>query len=298
MRLSGAPIGLRRDWLLATRRPAEPSLLLAAVPGVAQAQVVLPEGLRRGRRGTGYPQTTANDDTQVVGEALLRYEAAARPASWLRLNGSIDARADTHEQTEWDGISWSDRSLKRPGLAVRRLDATLTRGPLNLQVGKQFVRWGKTDILNPTDRFAPRDYMTVVDSEFLAVTAARFTAGLQSDTLDVVAARFTPSRTPLVDQRWAGLTADLENVTLTDNGAEYPGPHAVRRALEPCRAGLRVRDIRIQRQQQPAPDRVGCAAVAWRHPAPARGLTAGQRRACRLAGADYPSVSRHVDGGR
>ena len=65
--------------------------------------------------------------------------------------------------------------------------------------------------------------MTVVDSEFLAVTAARFTAGLQADTLDVVAARFTPSRTPLVDQRWAGLTADLENVTLTDNGAEYPG---------------------------------------------------------------------------
>ena len=174
-------------------------------------------------RGIGYPQTTANDDTQVVGEALLRYEAAAKPVSWLRLNGSIDARADTHEQTEWDGISWSDRSLTRPGLAVRRLDATLTRGPLNLQVGKQFVRWGKTDILNPTDCFAPRDYMTVVDSEFLAVTAARFTAGLQSDTLDVVAARFTPSRTPLVDQRWAGLTADLENVTLTDNGAEYPG---------------------------------------------------------------------------
>ena len=196
--------------------------LLAAVPAAAQAQVFTQKGFLE-VKGTGYPQTTANDDTQVVGEALLRYEAAAKPASWLRLNGSIDARAETHEQTEWDGISWSDRSLKRPGLAVRRLDATLTRGPLNLQVGKQFVRWGKTDILNPTDRFAPRDYLTVVDSEFLAVTAARFTAGLQSDTLDVVAARFTPSRTPLVDQRWAGLTADLENVTLIDNGAEYPG---------------------------------------------------------------------------
>ena len=146
-----------------------------------------------------------------------------RPASWLRLNGSIDARADTHEQTEWDAIDWSDRSLKRPGLAVRRLDATLTRGPLSLQVGKQFVRWGKTDILNPTDRFAPRDYLTVVDSEFLGVTAARFTAGLQADTLDLVAARFTPSRTPLLDQRWAGLAAELENVTLVDGGADYPG---------------------------------------------------------------------------
>ena len=188
----------------------------------AEAQVFTQKGFVEAK-GTGYPQTTANDDTQLVGEALLRYEAAAKAASWLRLNGSIDARADTHEQTEWDGISWNDRSLKRPGLAVRRLDATLTRGALNLQVGKQFVRWGKTDILNPTDRFAPRDYLTVVDSEFLGVTAARFTAGLQADTLDLVAARFTPSRTPLLDQRWAGLAAELENVTLVDDGADYPG---------------------------------------------------------------------------
>jgi hypothetical protein len=191
------------------------------LPGIVEAQVFSQKGFVEAQ-GIGYPQTTANDSTQFVGEALLRYEAAARPASWFRLSGSLDARADTHEQTEWDGISWSDRSLKRPGLALRRLDATFTRGPLNLQVGKQFVRWGKTDILNPTDRFAPRDYLTVVDNEFLGVTAARFTAGLQSDTLDLVAARFTPSRTPLVDQRWAGLAAELENVTLTDEGAYYP----------------------------------------------------------------------------
>jgi hypothetical protein len=195
---------------------------MLAAPGAALGQVFSQKGFVEGK-GIFYPQTTANDDTQVVGEALLRYEAGLRPASWLRLNGSIDARGDTHDQTDWDGISWSDRSIKRAGLAVRRLDATLTGGPVTLQLGKQFVRWGKTDILNPTDRFAPRDYLAVVDSEFLGVTAARFTAGLQSDTLDLVAARFTPSRTPLLDQRWAGLTAELENLTLIDKGADYPG---------------------------------------------------------------------------
>ena len=193
--------------------------LFTAVP--AAAQVFSQRGFVEAK-GIGYPQTTANDSTQLVGEALLRYEAAVRPAAWLRLNGGIDARADTHEQTEWNGISWSDRSIKRAGLAVRRLDATLTRGPLTLQLGKQFIRWGKTDILNPTDRFAPRDYLAVVDSEFLGVTAARVIAGLQDDTLELVAARFTPSRTPLLDQRWAGLTADLENLTLIDEGAAYP----------------------------------------------------------------------------
>ena len=151
-------------------------LLVAAMPAAAQAQGFSQKGFVEAL-GIGYPQTTANDSTQLVGEALFRYEASARPAEWVRLTGSIDARGDTHGQTEWEGLGWSDRSIKRQGLAVRRLDATLTRGPLTLQVGKQFVRWGKTDILNPTDRFAPRDYLTVVDSEFLGVTGARFTAG-------------------------------------------------------------------------------------------------------------------------
>ena len=205
----------------ATRHTCLLLVLLAATPSIGGAQGFSQKGFVEGQ-GIFYPQTTAKDDTRVVGEALLRYEAAARPASWLRLNGAIDARADTHGQTEWDGIGWSDRSTTRPGLAVRRLDAILARGPLTLQVGKQFIRWGKTDILNPTDRFAPRDYIAVVDSDVLGVTAARFTAGLQSDTLDLVAARFTPSRTPLYDQRWAGLTAELDNVTLVDEGAKYP----------------------------------------------------------------------------
>ena len=41
------------------------------------------------------------------------------------------------------------------------------RGPITVVAGKQFIRWGKADILNPTDRFAPRDFMEVVDNEFL-----------------------------------------------------------------------------------------------------------------------------------
>ena len=224
MRLSGAPSGLQRDAAPGRMQLALPLplvALLALLPLYAHAQAFTQKGFLEAK-GIAYPQTTAIDDTQFVGEALLRYEAAARPAPWLWLNGGIDARADTHDQTEWDGISWSDRSITRAGLAVRRLDATFSSGPLSLQVGKQFVRWGKTDILNPTDRFAPRDYLTVVDSEFLGMTAARFTAGLQSDTLDLVAARFTPSRTPLLDQRWAGLAAELENLTLVDEGAQYP----------------------------------------------------------------------------
>ena len=173
-------------------------------------------------KGIGYPQTTTQDDTQAVGEVLLRYEASAKPAAWLKLTGVLDARGDTHEQTTWDGVDWQDRGVTRPGLSVRKLSGLFSRGPVSLEVGKQFVRWGKTDILNPTDRFAPRDYLTVVDNEFLAVTGARLTAGLQSNTLDLVWTRFTPSRTPLLDQRWSGLPEELQALPLVDAGAEFP----------------------------------------------------------------------------
>jgi hypothetical protein len=95
--------------------------LVALAPMYAHAQAFTQKGFLE-TKGIAYPQTTTIDDTQVIGEALLRYEAAAKPATWLWLNGGIDARADTHDQSEWDGIGWSDRSTKRPGLAVRRLD--------------------------------------------------------------------------------------------------------------------------------------------------------------------------------
>ena len=58
-------------------------------------------------------------------------------------------------------------------LSVRRLDATVSRGPLTIDAGKQFIRWGKTEIVTPTDRFAPRDYLNVFDTEYLAVPGVR-----------------------------------------------------------------------------------------------------------------------------
>ena len=220
-RLSAVSSGLRRDQRLRGMSGTLAALVIVVWPWAVEAQTFSQKGFLEAK-GIAYPQTTVQDDTRLVGEALLRYEVSAKPASWLRFSGALDARGDTHGQTSWHGIDWSDRGLTRPGLGVRRLDAIVSRGPIALQVGKQFIRWGKTDILNPTDRFAPRDYLAVMDSEFLGVTAARLIAGLQSDTLDLVLARFTPSRTPLLDQRWSGLPAELESVQFVDVGAAFP----------------------------------------------------------------------------
>ena len=173
-------------------------------------------------RFTLYPQTTALDSGRAIGEASLHYELAWRPSPSLRFSGALDAQTDTHRQVERRlHLSWADRELLRPAFAVRRLSAAYTRGIFSLEVGRQYVRWGKADVLNPTDRFAPRDYLNVVHNEFLPVNAARLTLGGQTDSLDVVAVPyFTPSRAPLLNQRWSGLPA---GIPFRDLESAFPG---------------------------------------------------------------------------
>jgi hypothetical protein len=174
--------------------------------------------------GTYYPQKAINDSAQTVGGSLLRYEAFFKPTSSIQINGAIDLRTDTHHQVERTlHPSWWDREQKRPLAEVRRLSGVYHQGGLSIELGKQFVRWGKADILNPTDRFAPRDYLTVFDNDFLGVTAARAMYEKGSETIDVVwAPRLTPSRVPLPDQRWTVPPAAQIDVPLTEV-TQFPG---------------------------------------------------------------------------
>src|ERR1051326_2570374 len=155
---------------------------------------------------TGYffPQTVPGDSSHAINETLLRYEAFFKAGPSLRFAAEVDARIDSHQESErrWH-LSWWDRERRRPSFDMRRLSATYTAGRLTVEAGRQFIRWGKTDVVNPTDRFAPRDYVNVVDNDFLGVMAVRTTYGSQENTLDLIySPRFTPSRVPLIEQRW------------------------------------------------------------------------------------------------
>lgn len=176
-------------------------------------------------RGILYPQKAANDSGRFVGESLFRYEANYRIIPFLRFNGSIEARSDSHRQVDrrWR-LDLSDRGLQRPAFSIRRLSAIYNRGKLTVELGKQFIRWGKADILNPTDRFAPKDFLSVVDTDFLAVTAARASYEAGSNTLDFIwQPRFTPSRTPLLNQRWTVLPEAASAIAIVDVGSRFPG---------------------------------------------------------------------------
>ena len=207
-------------------RPAIPVLLLGfALLHTLPAQSYEQRGyLELGT--TLFPQTAANDSGRVVTNALLRYEAAVKVKPWLKLNGAFDARTDTHRQTERSlRFDWQDRGFLRPALSFRRFSATFFKGPVTFEAGKQIIRWGKADILNPLDRFSPRDYLNVVDTEFLGILAARLTVEKGPHTLEVVQQpRFTPSRTPLLNQRWVVLPPNqLLGPPLKQGAPDLPG---------------------------------------------------------------------------
>jgi hypothetical protein len=172
-----------------------------------------------------YPQTAPNDSGQAIDDSLFRYEASYKALPWLRLAGSFDARFNTHQEVEHrPHLDWRDRSLQRPALSLREFNATITKDKLTAVFGKQFIRWGKADILNPTDRFAPKDFLTVTDPDFLAVLAARVTYDTGTDSFDFVwQPFFTPSRTPLINQRWTVLPEAADGLSLVDLGSQFPG---------------------------------------------------------------------------
>ena len=169
-------------------------------------------------RFTLYPQKVANDSARSIGEALVRYEGFYKPIPNLEISGAVDLRIDTHHQVErrWR-LGWDDRELQRPSASVRSLRALYNQRGLTIEAGKQFVRWGKTDIVTPSDRFAPRDFLTVLNNEFIATSGIRATLERGSNTIDAVwAPRFTPSRIPLADQRWF-------SATLPVGKTDFPG---------------------------------------------------------------------------
>jgi hypothetical protein len=199
--------------------PALAAALLGASSAYGQA---VQHGGFAEARGIGYPQAVPTDPQQGVVESLFRYEAAGRIAPWLRMAGEVEARIDTREQVERAfRIDWQDRGLQRPAIAVRRASTLFFSGPWTAELGKQIIRWGRTDLVAPTDRFAPRDYLEVVDSDVLAQTAARVTWERGADTLDAVVSRFTPSRIPLPDTRWATF-APPPGVAVNDRGGRFP----------------------------------------------------------------------------
>jgi hypothetical protein len=198
-------------------------IIVLVLPRLVSAQEFSYRGFTE-VRSIFYPQTTPHDDDRLAVEARVRFEPAYRPAEWLTLSASTEARLDNLKQVDRARqIDWNDRGIRRSAFGVRQATATLRRGGLIADIGKQFIRWGKADILTPTDRFAPRDFLEVTADEFLGVTGARLQYAAGSHSFDAAwLPRFTPSRIPLFDRRWAAVPPNVGEFTLVDGGTTFP----------------------------------------------------------------------------
>jgi hypothetical protein len=171
-----------------------------------------------------YPQTVPIDTSNAVSQELPRWEFTWKISDSFQINGGFDGRFDSHDEVEraWH-LDWTDRTLQRPPMSIRDLNAVYNKGCFSLTAGKQFIRLGKADILNPTHRFAPRDFLELTDADFLGVTAVRAVYATSSDSIDVVfQPLFAPSRTPLMNERWTLLPPEVWSDLIADYGAHYP----------------------------------------------------------------------------
>jgi hypothetical protein len=175
--------------------------------------------------GSVYPETFPIDSTHAIGGILVQYEPKWQPRPWFTLNASFDACMDSHQQVARGlHFDWQDRSLQRPAFFVRQLAAVFTKANFTITLGKQFIRWGEADFLNPTDRFAPTDLLNLVDQEVLPVTAARVTYTRGDNTFNFVwQPGFTPARIPLINQRWTFLPPAYYYFDVEDRGSIFPG---------------------------------------------------------------------------
>jgi hypothetical protein len=188
-----------------------------------EAQTLSNQALVEGR-GIWFGEQAPNDPTRGIIDVIARDDMTVTPARWLQLSGGVELRANSHDQVEEDWrFDVEDRSVLRPRLSLRRLSATFSQRRFSVDVGKQFVRWARADVVNPIDRFAPRDYLEVIDSEFLGILAVRPAIEVGSETLEAIwTPQMTPSRMPLLDQRWTVVPPEAAGFTLVDQGARFP----------------------------------------------------------------------------
>jgi len=195
----------------------------ALCPAAAGAQSVTQRGFIDVRDFL-FPQSAPNDTTRNVGDLLAREEVFLKPAEWFQIAGGLDLRANSHDQVEGEWrFDWDDRAIRRPRLALRRLAVNISKGPLTVEAGKVFVRWARADVLNPTDRFAPRDYVNVLDTDVLPVIAVHPSIRFGNETFEAVwSPQLTPSRLPLFNQRWTVLPPAVQGFAIADGGSNLP----------------------------------------------------------------------------
>jgi hypothetical protein len=146
---------------------------------------------------------TPNDSQNWGDEAILELGWKRRLTDWASFNIVGIARQDNRRFTRGIRTRVPDNIVHRRYLDVKEGALTLKTGSAKLDLGKLIYAWGTADAFNPTDNFAPYDYLDIIDRLKMAVYSASLTAPVGPVQVQAIFIPFfTPSRNPLVDSRW------------------------------------------------------------------------------------------------
>jgi hypothetical protein len=179
-------------------------LLLFTVRPVVFAQNSWEHGGFLRESGRIYARTPNPGDAYAEGQAHFQVWGRAPIRKNLSVRGVFDLRMDTHRNVDRSqGLDWGERGLRQPAGSVSEFYLDAKVGHLDLRLGKQRIRWGRADGLNPADNIIPYDYLETFDDQRLAVPALKADIYFSRANIELVwLPYFMPTRLPLLGQRW------------------------------------------------------------------------------------------------
>jgi hypothetical protein len=200
-------------------------LALALLAGAARP--ALAQGLSgyAELKGFGYVDRVNDLDPWVEGwhTLFLKQEGKLGPLAY-----AVSGRAEAISSHERGPLVFdpADREFRRTPLSIREIWMRLPVAPsVDLQAGRFFLGWGKTDGYSPADAFLPRDLSDPFADEKLPVWGARMTGQTGTLRLDGVwAVTTTPWRLPVLSGRNAPIDVSGAPVPvyLVDGTSEPP----------------------------------------------------------------------------
>jgi hypothetical protein len=132
----------------------------------------------------GATSAWASEGTSVNAHLRMTYMGSSRDLDRDRDAVSATAHLKVrHELSERDRLELEGRTTltkiesdTEESLRLISAFASIRRGDLDFRIGQQRVRWGKADVVNPTDYFTPTDFrapLPLEEDRYLSIAALR-----------------------------------------------------------------------------------------------------------------------------
>jgi len=109
-----------------------------------------------------------NDDREVSGkrvEDVYEFRNNIRMAADLVLSEVISGKASLDAELDYGVDRNSDFGSEEERLRLWEGYADLDFGDLSARIGRQVIRWGKADEVNPVDNFTPENFKEYINHE-------------------------------------------------------------------------------------------------------------------------------------